>query len=86
MLAQILSASSRATGMGIYYTIYYLGTGELPAVAGWLQEASGDVETAIWFSAICLVLSPLSLLAFWPFAIGNGPKAPIRHCFAELIG
>ncbi len=38
--------------------------GGLPALAGWLHELTGNVETAIWFSAICLVLSPLSRLAF----------------------
>ena len=62
--AEILSANSRATGMGLYYTIYYCGTGGLPAVAGWLHAATGNVETAIWFSAICLLLSPVSLMAF----------------------
>ena len=33
-------------------------------LAGWLHEVTGSVETTIWFSALCLVLSPVTLLAF----------------------
>ena len=62
--SEILSAKSRATGMGLFYTIYYCGTSGLPALAGWLHEVSGNVETVIWFSAFCLVLSPVTLFAF----------------------
>ena len=61
--SEILSANSRAPGMGLFYTLYYAGTSGLPALAGWLHESTGTVEITIWFSAICLILSPLSLLA-----------------------
>ncbi len=70
--AEILSPESRSTGLGLYYTIYYIGTGILPAIAGWIQEVSGSASHVIWFSAFCLVLAPFSLLAFrllqtrWP--------------------
>lgn len=61
--AEILSPNSRSTGIGLYYSIYYLGSGCLPALAGWILTTTGSVTAVIWFSAICLLLAPLPLLA-----------------------
>jgi len=61
---EVLSPESRATGLGLYYTMYYIGTGVLPAIAGWIQDATGSAAVVIWFSAACLALAPFSLLAF----------------------
>ncbi len=61
---EVLPPESRATGLGLYYTIYYVGTGVLPAVAGWIQDTMGSAAFVIWFSAACLAVAPLSLLAF----------------------
>lgn len=61
---EVLSPKSRATGLGLYYTIYYIGTGILPAIAGWIQDATGSTAHVIWFSAACLAVAPISLLAF----------------------
>ncbi len=60
---EVLSPRSRATGLGLYYTIYYIGTGVLPALAGWIQDATNSTALVIWFSASCLALAPFSLLA-----------------------
>ena len=61
---EVLSPESRATGLGLYYTIYYTGTGILPVIAGWIQDIMGSASFVIWFSAACLALAPLSLLFF----------------------
>ena len=61
---EVLSPKSRATGLGLYYTVYYIGTGVLPAIAGWIQDTMGSAAFVIWFSAACLALAPFSLLAF----------------------
>ncbi len=61
---EVLSPESRATGLGLYYTLYYIGTGILPAIAGWIQDITGSAAFVIWFSAGCLVLAPFFLLAF----------------------
>ncbi len=61
---EALSPESRATGLGLYYTIYYIGTGVLPAIAGWIQDIMGSAAFVIWFSAACLAIAPFSLLAF----------------------
>ena len=46
-----LSANSRATGMGLSYTLYYTGTAVFPAVAGSVYKTRGVTEAGIWFSA-----------------------------------
>ena len=61
---EFLSARSRATGMGVFYTIYYAGTAGLPVVAGVVLEVSGSIDLVIWFSAACLVLSPIMLQSY----------------------
>jgi len=61
---EALSPESRATGLGLYFTIYYIGTGILPAIAGWIQDTMGSAAFVVWFSAACLAFAPLSLLAF----------------------
>ena len=61
---EVLSPESRGTGLGLFYTCYYLGTGCLPALGGWLQDITGSVAVVIWFSAFCLLIAPLFLLAF----------------------
>ena len=59
-----LTPASRATGLGLYYTIYYLGTAALPMIGGWIQERSGSASAVLWFSAACLAVAPLFLLFF----------------------
>ena len=60
----VLSAQSRGTGLGVFYTLYYLGTGCLPAFAGWLQDMTGSAAAVVWFSALCLLIAPIPLLCF----------------------
>lgn len=59
---QVLSPGGRAMGMGVYYSIYYLGTVLLPALAGWLLDATGSPAWVVWFAAGCLVVAPLFIL------------------------
>jgi predicted MFS family arabinose efflux permease len=62
--AEVLRPESRSTGMGLFYAIYYIDSGSLPALAGWLQDISGSTSTVVGFSALSLTLAPVSLLAF----------------------
>ena len=73
--SEILSPESCNTGIGFYYSVYYLGTGGLPALAGWILGATGSVTIVIWFSALCLVLAPLCLLAVRTTRIGRSPDS-----------
>ncbi|HZH46364.1 MAG TPA: MFS transporter, partial [Roseococcus sp.] len=48
--ARALSPETRATGMGIYWTVYYAGMALLPPVAGWAADATGSGAAA----ALCV--------------------------------
>ncbi len=53
-----LSAESRAFGMGVHYTLFYLGLALLPPLAGLVRDATGapaaPLLTAAGFLALCL--------------------------------
>ncbi|WP_160119764.1 MFS transporter [Rhodovarius lipocyclicus] len=53
-----LSAESRAFGMGVHYTLFYLGLALLPPFAGFVRDLTGapaaPLLTAALFLAICL--------------------------------
>lgn len=57
----LLSPASRATGLGLFYAVYYGGTVLLPAAAGWLLDASGRPAWVVWAAALCLLAAPLPL-------------------------
>lgn len=58
---QLLSDASKATGFGIFYTVYYLGTVVLPSGAGWLLDLSGSPAWVIWYAAFTLIAAPVFL-------------------------
>jgi MFS family permease len=60
---EFLRAESRAAGMGVFYTVYYLGCAVLPALAGALYDASGG-QAALWMAAITGFLAAAALFAF----------------------
>lgn len=53
-----LSAESRAFGMGVHYTLFYLGLALLPPFAGFVRDLSGapaaPLLTAAGFLAVCI--------------------------------
>ncbi|MEK9671727.1 MAG: MFS transporter [Rhodospirillaceae bacterium] len=61
--SQILRPAGRATGLGVFYAVYYGGTVVLPAAAGWLLDRTGSAAWVVWFAAGCLVAAPLFLMA-----------------------
>lgn len=46
--AEFLRPQSRAAGMGVFYTIYYLGCAFLPSAAGVLYDLSGTARATLW--------------------------------------
>ena len=58
--AAILTPATRAYGMGLFYTIYYLLTLTGPALAGWAAEQAGSVvavfDMGIVMLGVCVVL------------------------------
>ena len=46
--AEFLRPQSRGAGMGVFYTIYYLGCAFLPSAAGVLYDISGSARAPLW--------------------------------------
>ncbi len=62
--AQVLQPSTRAIGMGLFYTIYYAAMMLGPFVGGSLAKWTGTAATAFDFGAAMVLLCPLLLWVF----------------------
>ncbi len=62
--AQVLRSENRAVGMGIFFTIYYIGMGVIPAVAGYIRDISGNPAAPFWFAGSMILVALLSLIGF----------------------
>ena len=61
---EVLRQESRSTGMGVYYTIFYLGMTTLPPVAGHLQDLAGNPGAPVIFAGVLTSLTILPLVVF----------------------
>jgi MFS family permease len=48
--SEFLRPESRGAGLGVFYTIYYLGCALLPGVAGALYDMSGSARVTLWLA------------------------------------
>lgn len=67
-LGRVLSAESRALGIGVHYMMFYAGLALLPPFAGWLRDVSGQpaapIRAAAGFLGVALlVLAGLAALS-----------------------
>jgi predicted MFS family arabinose efflux permease len=62
--ARVLEPTTRAIGMGVFYTLYYCAMMLGPAIAGAAAKWSGSAGAALDFGAAVLVACPLLLLWF----------------------
>ena len=60
----VLRESSRAVGMGIFFTVYYVGMGIFPALAGYARDLTGEPAAPLWLAAVAIGLALLALVAF----------------------
>jgi len=60
---EFLRPESRSAGLGVFYTVYYLGCAVLPTLAGALYDASGG-KAALWMAAATAFLATATLFAF----------------------
>jgi predicted MFS family arabinose efflux permease len=80
---QVLRAENRATGMGIFYTWFYVGMGVFPAAAGLLRDITGSPVAPLLFTA-GLMLGALACLAAFlvvskrpqPFTLSSQRASP----------
>ncbi len=62
--ARVLRESSRAVGMGIFFTVYYIGMGIFPALAGYARDLTAAPAAPLWLAAAAIGLALLALVAF----------------------
>jgi MFS family permease len=62
--ARALSAETRAIGMGVFYTFFYLGMAVLPPLAGWAGDMTGTGETSLVVVAGFHLIAVAGLAAF----------------------
>jgi MFS family permease len=54
--SRVLLPGTRALGMGLFFTLYYVVMVSAPAVAGAVAEATGDSAATFWLGILFLVL------------------------------
>jgi MFS family permease len=64
MPGEVLAASNRAAGMGVFFSCYYLSMTALIPLAGALRDVTKEPATPLWFAAALLVATSLTLVAF----------------------
>jgi MFS family permease len=62
--ARVLRSETRAIGMGIFYTLYYVTMMLGPAIAGAFAKWTGSAGTALDFGAAVMLACPLLLWGF----------------------
>jgi MFS family permease len=61
---RVLTVRTRAVGMGIFWTIFYLIVVSPPWIGGWLAGATGGVTAAFDFGGLLLLLACACYFAF----------------------
>jgi predicted MFS family arabinose efflux permease len=65
--AQVLRPEARGAGMGIFFTMYYLGFATLPEIGGWARDVTGDAGAPIQFGATMFIAASIFLALFLVF-------------------
>ena len=59
--ARALLPETRATGMGVYYTIFCAGMAALPPVAGWAADAAGSAAAALGVASVYFIIATVAV-------------------------
>jgi len=62
----------RALAMGVYFTVYYIGMGVVPGIAGFARDATHSAAAPLWLAAAMMLLAAIALLAFRAVRRANG--------------
>jgi len=62
--AQVLRPESRGSGMGVFFTCYFVAMAVLPGAAGFMRDISGSPATPPLFAAAMVLLCMLALALF----------------------
>jgi predicted MFS family arabinose efflux permease len=64
LAGEVLRPQVRSTGMGIFYTLLYLGLGLGPILAGFVSDTSGNPAAPVYLIGVLAVLTILALGLF----------------------
>jgi len=64
LAGQSVAPERRALAMGVYFTMYYVGMGVVPGIAGFARDVTGSAAAPIWLSVAMMLLTVVSLIAF----------------------
>ena len=62
--SKVLRAENRAIGMGIFFTVYYLGMGLSAAVAGYFRDVTNNPASPLYIASGAILLAGLALMMF----------------------
>jgi len=64
LASEVLRPETRSTGMGIYYTLLYVGVALGPMLAGFVSDVTGDPAAPVYLIAVLALLAVLALGVF----------------------
>ena len=62
--AEFLRPESRGVGMGVFYTVYYVGCALVPGIAGFMSDLAGSTGATLWLAALLAFICVPVLIAF----------------------
>ncbi len=74
--ARALDQSSRHLGMGIFFTLYYLGMALLPGIAGWARDLSNLDVAPLLFGSLLLLIATACAILFRRLEVRKTATAP----------
>jgi MFS family permease len=73
---QALSPAGRSTGLGVFYTVYYMGMAVFPPIAGWLQGSTQTATASVIFGGFLMAATIAALAIFRLLQRRLTPLAP----------
>jgi len=64
LLPKALPPAGLATGLGIYYSVFYLAMTVAPGLAGMLRDRTGSAAAPIVFAGVLITVPIIALAAF----------------------
>ena len=69
---QAAAPERRALAMGVYFTVYYIGMGVVPGIAGFARDATHSAAAPLWLAVAMVLFAAIALLAFRAVRRANG--------------